>query len=173
MARFASKCMMNMTELTRELEGTLGPDTGDLRMRIGIYSGPVTAGVLQGAKARFQLFGDTMNMASRMEHNSVENRIQCSEATAELLISAGKEHWVRPREGLVQAKGKGKGEVQTYWVLPRAGGAATSIASSSDHAGYFTDEHPSAQNQNDRESWNDTNKLVFDLCAQQSLPTFD
>jgi class 3 adenylate cyclase len=153
MARFASKCMMDIMELTRELEVTLGPDTGDLKMRtsIGMHSGPVIAGVLKGAKTRFQLFGDTMNMAARMEHNSAKNRIQCSEATAVLLISAGKELRVRPREDLVQAKGKG--EVQTYWIVPRAGGTATSVASS-DQAGGFADEQPSAQNQNGKESWN-------------------
>ena len=66
--RFASKCMMAMIELTREMEVTLGPDTGDLRLRVGLHSGEVTAGVLQGAKARFQLFGDAMNMAARLVH---------------------------------------------------------------------------------------------------------
>ena len=34
---------------------------GDLSMRIGLHSGPVTAGVLRGEKSRFQLFGDTVN----------------------------------------------------------------------------------------------------------------
>ena len=37
------------------------PDTGDLALRVGIHSGPVTAGVLLGEKSRFQLFGDTVN----------------------------------------------------------------------------------------------------------------
>jgi class 3 adenylate cyclase len=53
--------MTRIDDLTKALESTLGPGTADLSMRVGIHSGPVTAGVLRGEKSRFQLFGDTMN----------------------------------------------------------------------------------------------------------------
>lgn len=55
MARFAHDILVRMQSLTRELESTLGPDTGELDLRIGINSGPVTAGVLRGERSRFQL----------------------------------------------------------------------------------------------------------------------
>lgn len=64
LARFALGCLEKVSELTVKLEKTLGPDTGDLRMRFGLHSGPVTAGILRGERSRFQLFGDTMNTAA-------------------------------------------------------------------------------------------------------------
>jgi hypothetical protein len=48
MARFARDILKKMNDVVRELESTLGPETGDLSIRIGLHSGPVTAGVLRG-----------------------------------------------------------------------------------------------------------------------------
>lgn len=55
MVRFAHDCLTKMNEVTQTLELELGPGTGDLTMRFGLHSGPVTAGVLRGEKTRFQL----------------------------------------------------------------------------------------------------------------------
>jgi len=58
MARFARDCVAKIEPLLETLGRELGPDTVDLGVRIGLHSGPVTAGVLRGDRARFQLFGD-------------------------------------------------------------------------------------------------------------------
>jgi class 3 adenylate cyclase len=117
MAKFARDCRGKMTQVTRKLEVTLGPGTADLQLRFGLNSGSCTAGVLRGEKSRFQLFGDTVNTAARMESNGVRNKIHVSQTTADLLVAAGKQHWVTKRKELVEAKGKGK--MQTFWVEPK------------------------------------------------------
>ena len=79
MARFASDCRHKFNSLVRDLELELGPDTGSLSMRFGLHSGSCTAGVLRGQRARFQLFGDSMNTASRIETTGMPGRIHVSE----------------------------------------------------------------------------------------------
>lgn len=103
-----------MNEVVKKLEVTLGPDTGDLTMRFGLHTGPVTAGVLRGDKSRFQLFGDSVNTAARIENTGERDRIHLSQETADILVSSGKSHWVVEREDKVVVRGKG--EMQTYWL---------------------------------------------------------
>jgi class 3 adenylate cyclase len=118
MIRFARSCLKEVNEITKKLEVTLGPGTGNLSMRFGIHSGPVTAGVLRGQKARLQLFGDTVNLASKMEHTGKAGRIQISVTTAHLLIDAAKQNWIIPRTIPVEDT-KNHASIQTYWVLTR------------------------------------------------------
>lgn len=94
MSKFANDIMNSMRTLTRDLETSLGPDTGDLALRIGLHSGPVTAGVLRGERARFQLFGDTMNTAARMEQTGIKNKVQVSQSTADCLVAGGKRYGI-------------------------------------------------------------------------------
>ena len=55
-ALFAKVALVKVGALTKDLESILGPGTGELALRFGIHSGPVTAGVLRGEKARFQVW---------------------------------------------------------------------------------------------------------------------
>lgn len=118
MASFARRCLECMLETAADLEESLGPGTADLGMRVGIHSGSVIGGVLRGAKSRYQLFGDTMNTASRIESTSSKNKIHLSEQTAELIMEVGKAPWVEPRRETIFAKGKG--ELKTYWLTTEA-----------------------------------------------------
>ncbi|CAJ1960718.1 unnamed protein product [Cylindrotheca closterium] len=110
MASFARACVEKFEDLVGSLETTLGPDTGDLGIRVGMHSRPVTAGVLRGEKAQ----------------------------TADLLPADGKSHWLSSREQLVTAKGKGK--VQTYSLLTKQEEASINIISSIAHSAFTDDE---------------------------------
>mmetsp|Transcript_24964 Transcript_24964/g.58576 ORF Transcript_24964/g.58576 Transcript_24964/m.58576 type:complete len:1202 (+) Transcript_24964:64-3669(+) len=127
MSKFARDCREQFNELCSSLENTLGPETGDLHLRIGLHSGPVTAGVLRGQKSRFQLFGDTVNTAARMESTCKINKIQVSEVTADLLKSTRKSHWLQVRDEMVEVKGKGL--MITYWVEPKGPSSSCTTAS--------------------------------------------
>ena len=145
MARFAQACLKEMGTVTKQLEHSLGPDTSTLQMRFGIHSGSVTAGVLRGQRARFQLFGDTMNKASRIETSGKPGCIHLSAETADLLKQAGFGLYVTARQDKVELKGLG--ELSTFWLrnrdIPRSSGTdSTSCADTSSQLS--SDDKPEA-----------------------------
>jgi adenylate cyclase len=85
-----------------------------LQMRIGIHSGDVVAGIIGTHKFVYDIWGDAVNIASRMESHSLPNRIQISTATQRHLHESFR---LEPH-GSVDIKGKGP--METYFLLGRA-----------------------------------------------------
>jgi len=97
-----------MLAIVAEIAGRTGEP---MSIRIGIHSGPVVAGVIGKRKFIYDLWGDTVNIASRMESHGVPGAIQLSSASRDLLDD-GK--FQLHRRGLIEVKGKG--EMET-WLL--------------------------------------------------------
>lgn len=103
--------------MLRELEALNEGAEDGLSVRIGMHTGPVVAGVIGRRKFIYDLWGDTVNTASRMESHGAPGRIQLSEATARLLEGRFE---LEPR-GAIEVKGKGA--MTTYWLqgeLPKS-----------------------------------------------------
>jgi len=104
-------------EMVAALERINSTKATELQMRVGIHTGPVVAGVIGKIKFTYDLWGDTVNVASRMESSGLPGRIHVSEQTAQALH--GK--FALEDRGFVECKGLG--QVQTYFVNGRSPGA--------------------------------------------------
>ncbi|XP_072617376.1 adenylate cyclase type 4 isoform X5 [Vulpes vulpes] len=83
----------------------------NFRLRVGLNHGPVVAGVIGAQKPQYDIWGNTVNVASRMESTGVLGKIQVTEETAQVLQSLGYTCYSR---GIIKVKGKG--QLCTYFL---------------------------------------------------------
>jgi class 3 adenylate cyclase len=102
-----ARMALRMLEETREYGNEKGLS---LQMRIGLNAGPVVAGVIGTSKFIYDLWGDTVNIASRMESTGVPGEVQVTRSVYERL----KDTFQLQGRGVIQVKGKG--EIET-WLL--------------------------------------------------------
>ena len=107
-AQALARMALDMCEHIRTRPATAGQA---IQFRIGINSGPLVAGVIGRKKFQYDLWGDSVNTASRMESHGTPGQIQISRATYELL----KDEFVCAPRGTLNVKGKG--EMETWYLL--------------------------------------------------------
>ena len=110
-ARVMTEMALEMLRVLRDFNRDRGTN---LQLRIGLNSGPVVAGVIGSIKFIYDLWGDTINLASRMESTGVPGAIQVSESVYRELCGAYKFE----ERGLIELKGKGK---LPAWLLREEG----------------------------------------------------
>ncbi|XP_064579171.1 adenylate cyclase type 7 isoform X2 [Zonotrichia leucophrys gambelii] len=97
--------------LMSKLDGINRHSFNNFRLRVGINHGPVIAGVIGARKPQYDIWGNTVNVASRMETTGELGKIQVTEETSKILQELGYSCECR---GLINVKGKG--ELRTYFV---------------------------------------------------------
>lgn len=105
---------LDMLETTRALSKEL---LDGVEVRIGLHTGPAVAGVIGSRKLFYDVWGETVNTASRMESHGASGRIQVTEVVREELLD---DYNFEPR-GTVEVKGMGP--VETWWLTGRSASA--------------------------------------------------
>jgi adenylate cyclase len=103
-------------DIQETLEGLVDPKGRAVPVRIGIASGPVVAGVIGTRKFFYDVWGDTVNTASRMESTGEPGKIQVAPATRELLA----DRFELVERGVIEVRGKGP--MQTWFLTRRTPG---------------------------------------------------
>ncbi len=133
-ARSAALCALEILKSLNELEITMPPELGDtswienlgdIHVRIGLHSGPVVAGVIGKERMQFDVWGDTVNVASRMESTGEPGRIHVSDMFANALpnrspeeVPEGSPPFRLASRGEIDVKGKGS--MSTFWLESNA-----------------------------------------------------
>jgi len=100
-------------EMQQEIMKLSGECDKPLNIRIGINTGPVVAGVIGTKKFIYDLWGDAVNTASRMESQGISGKIQVSDSTYQLLC----DRYLLEKRGTINVKGKG--DMTTYLLIGR------------------------------------------------------
>jgi adenylate cyclase len=109
-AAAVAETALGMADVIKGIDGS-----GSWQIRIGIHTGPAVAGVIGTRKFVYDVWGDTVNVASRLQDTSEPNRIQVSEPVANALQASFE---LEPR-GSIDLKGKGA--TKTYFLLGSRG----------------------------------------------------
>ena len=109
-ANAIAEMALDMQQAVNKFSNTTGIS---LNIRIGINTGPVVAGVIGIKKFIYDLWGDTVNIASRMESHGIPGQIQVTSVTHNLLDHK----YIFEQRGVIQVKGKG--EMTTYFLTGR------------------------------------------------------
>lgn len=106
-AEAIARMALDMQEAITQFSNDLGQP---FQIRIGINTGPVVAGVIGIKKFIYDMWGDTVNVASRMESQGIPGKIQVTESSYDFL----KDKFLLEKRGTVSVKGKG--DMMTYWL---------------------------------------------------------
>ena len=117
-ARRVANTALQMLGFVRRVNSRFGTD---FQIRIGLNTGPLVAGIIGRQKFAYDIWGDSVNVASRMESSGVPGRIHISESTR---IALGSDYECEPR-GLIDCKGLG--QVSTYFLLSKKDGSLDEV----------------------------------------------
>lgn len=164
-----------LTEFSLALKETLNninkESFNNFVLRIGINQGPITAGVIGVKKPHFDMWGNTVNVASRMESTGRAGSIQVVEETAIILRHFGFQF---DQRGLVSVKGKG--QLMTFYLTGREkapAGASPSNGSAKSASGSAASSAPNAQQrqqqQQQQQSHNTNDRRIFITSSKSDL----